>query len=101
MYRGTTPQIKLTLDTTLDLTDIVSLYVTFKSFAIEITKTLEDVSIDNEKKEIRVALSQEETLKLKRGAVQVQVRFRMDDDLAYATSIAKLSLDDVLKEGVI
>ena len=101
MYRGTTPQIKLKLDTNLDLSDIVSLWVTFKGISFEVTKTLGEALIFNDLKEIRVDLTQEETLKLKQGKIQVQVRFRLSSGRAYASSIAQLPLNAILKEGVI
>lgn len=105
MYRGTTPQIKLKLDAEIDFTKIVALWVTFKCLAIEISKPLEDVILLDETNEILVDLTQEDTLKFKKNPngvpVYVQVRFRMDDDRAYATSIANISLNDILKDGVI
>lgn len=103
MYRGTTPQIKLKLDADIDFSDVVALWVTFKSCnaSVTITKTLEEVTIFDEANEIRVDLTQEETLELKKGPVMVQVRFRNLSDKAYATSIAKFSLENSLKEGVI
>ena len=102
MYRGTTPQIKLKLDTTINLDTIEALWITFKGIAFEVTKTLDDdIYIFDSAKEIRLGLSQEETLKLKQGAIHVQVRFRTTNGLAYATTIADLSLGNVLKEGVI
>lgn len=101
MYRGTTPQIKLKLDAEVDFSEIKSLWVTFKCMPTEISKSLEDVILIDETNEIRVDLTQEDTLKLKKGPVHVQVRFKMNDDRAYATSIATISLNDILKEGVI
>ena len=101
MYRGTTPQIKLTLDTNLNLEEIANMWVTFKGMAIEITKTQADCIILNEDKEIRVNLTQDDTLKLQQGKVRVQVRFRMNSGKAYATSIGELQLNGILKEGVV
>lgn len=101
MYRGTTPQIKLKLDAEIDFTKIIALWVTFKCIPVEVSKSLEDVILIDETNEIRVDLTQEDTLNLKKGPVLVQVRFKMDDDRAYATSVATISLNDVLKEGVI
>lgn len=101
MYRGTTPQIKLKLDAEIDFTKIVALWVTFKCLSAQFSKSLDEVILLDETNEIRVDLTQEETLKLKKGPVHVQIRFKMNDDRAYATSIATISLNDVLKEGVI
>lgn len=101
MYRGTTPQIVLKLSAEIDFSRVVALWVTFRCLNTEITKMLEEVIIDDEKNEIRVSLTQEETLKLKSSPVQVQVRFRNDTDQAYASTIARFSINSILKEGVI
>lgn len=101
MYRGTTPTIFLELDTELPLNDLAELWVTFKTPTVEITKSLSEVVVDSENKTIVVSLSQEETLKLFNGGCDVQVRFRTLNDLAYATTIEKISVERILKEGVI
>lgn len=101
MYRGTTPTLFLELDTELSLTDISEMWVTFKTSTVEVTKSLSDVTIDDENKTIVVSLTQEETLKLYNGNCEVQVRFRDESDLAYATTIANVNIGRILKEGVI
>lgn len=101
MYRGTTPTLYLELETEIDLNDIEELFVTIKSPRVEINKTLEDVQIDNELKVITVSFTQEETLKLFKGVADVQVRFRLSNDLAYATTIESIEIERILKDGVI
>ena len=99
MYRGTTPTLLLELETDLSLDNLAELWVTFRTSTVEVTKTLEDVVIEN--KTIAVTLTQEETLKIYNGTCHVQVRFRTTDDLAYATTIADIDVGRILKEGVI
>lgn len=101
MYRGTTPTIVLELDTELSLANLAEMWVTFKTSTVEVTKSLSDVTIDDENKTIVVSLTQEETLKLYNGNCEVQVRFRDESDLAYATTIADVNIGRILKEGVI
>lgn len=101
MYRGTTPTLYLELETELDLSNVSEMWVTFKSPTVEITKTLNEVSFDNETKIITVTLSQEETLKLYNGKANIQVRLKTNADLAYATDIADVEIGRILKEGVI
>lgn len=101
MYRGTTPTLYLELDTELDLTNIAEMWVTFKSPTVELTKTFSEVAFDTETNVITVTLSQEETLKLFNGIVDVQVRLRTQSDLAYATDIVGVEIGRILKEGVI
>lgn len=101
MYRGTTPTVYLELDTELDLSEVSEMWVTFRSPSVEVTKTLGSVIIDNELKIITVSLSQDETLSLYTGKCEVQVRFRLQNDLAYATEIAEVPIGRILKDGVI
>lgn len=100
MFRGTTPTIFLTLDTELPLDNLAELWVTFKSSMVEITKQLNEVEVNTETKVVKVNLSQEETLKLYNGSCDVQVRFKIGN-LAYASTIAKINIERILKEGVI
>lgn len=102
MYRGTTPTLYLELDTELELADnIAEMWVTFKSPSVEVTKTFDEVIFDAETNKITVTLTQEETLKFYKGDTEVQVRIRTKDDLAYATDIATIDIEKILKEGVI
>ena len=99
MYRGTTPTLYLELDTELSLDNLAEVWFTFKTSTSEVTKTLEDIGIDD--KTLIVHLSQEETLKLYNGRCDVQVRFRLDNDLAYASTVENIDIERILKEGVI
>lgn len=101
MYRGTTPTLYLELDTELDLSDIAEMWVTFKSPTIEMTKSLSEVIFDSETNIVTVTLSQEETLQMFNGKVDVQVRLRTNSGLAYATDIQEVEIGRILKEGVI
>lgn len=101
MYRGTTPTLYLELETELDLSDVTEMWVTFKSPTVEITKTLSEVVFDSETNKITVMLSQEETLKMYNGKVDVQVRLKTASEFAYATDIAGVEIGRILKEGVI
>lgn len=107
MYRGTTPTLFLELKTDLSLDNLAELWVTFKSIKgekkREVTKSLEDeaIAVDAEHKTILVKLTQEDTLTLIDGTCDVQVRFRTIDDLAYASTVERVSVERILKEGVI
>lgn len=101
MYRGTTPTLSLKLETDISLNDLAELWATFKTSTTEVTKTLSEVEIDDSQKIVTVQLSQEDTLKLYGYECQVQVRFRTQSDLAYATTIASVDVGQILKNGVI
>lgn len=101
MYRGTTPTLYLELDTDLSLANLSELWVTFKTTTAEVTKTLEEVTVDDETKTITVILSQEDTLKTYNGPCDIQVRFKTEEGLAYASTIESINIERILKEGVI
>lgn len=101
MYRGTTPTICLTVMTSLDLSKIKTVWVTFQNLVYERTYTGNEVKIVPETKKMYIEMSQEETLSFSTGKIEVQVRMLMDDDRAYATEIATTTVDDVLRDGVI
>ena len=100
MRRGTTPTLSITV-TGLSVSDLKTIYVTFKQGDIELTKTTEDVSIDDYYNTISVPLTQEDTLKFN-GNVSVQIRGLLADDVtAIASKIKTISMDKILLDGVI
>ena len=101
MRRGTTPYIEIKTDE--DLRDVD--YVVF---------TMEDangteVNVDNgsgmmeiEETKVTVKLTQEQTLSLSQGEVQMQLRASDTEGInAIASNIMYTTIDDVLKDGVI
>ena len=105
MYRGTTPTLKWTVTSKdLDLTKIKQLWLTFKNPKDEkytLSKSIEDVEINDEDKTISYKLTQEETLTFRAGVIEAQIRILMDNDLAFATPIQEIYVDRILKGGVI
>lgn len=104
MYRGTTPTITFNVNTELDLSELTSLWITFRgSYEShkEVTFTLDDVTIDNEMHQIILDLSQDQTLYFDTGNVSLQMRLLMSDGRAYASDIKSISIDMILKDGVI
>ena len=103
MYRGTTPSITFNIKTDIDLDELAVCYITLKSVDKNIVETydLDDIIVDSQLKTLTIALSQEETLAFARGVIYVQIRLRTNDDLAYASQIKELRMNDILKDGVI
>lgn len=103
MYRGTTPRITFTLDTSVDLSTVEEAWVTFKTATTEVTKCLSEgeVGIDASETQMFVELAQEETLSLYSGVASVQIRFRTQSGKAYATEVKQVNVGKILKEGVI
>ena len=62
MYRGTTPTLIFKINSSIDLSNIKQVWITFED-ADETTFTKDDVTIDSENKRIILELTQEQTLK--------------------------------------
>jgi len=103
--RGTTPTLTFNINTTLDLTDIAEVWVTFKTKAgvtqREKTYTSEDVDIDAENNTITLVLTQEDTLSFEESSILIQMRLRLNDDTAFASGIIETTIGQILKDGVI
>ena len=115
MRRGTTPLHKFYVDA--DLSDLDVLYITYEqNGSVVLEKELEEVEINVEEKMISTRLSQDETLLFdatgKNGTmseftfinddrVRIQIRWRRNDDRAYASDIITTTVEEILKDGEI
>ena len=101
MRRGTTPYLLCEVTDDVDLSSIKSVWLTItQGEDIVLDFITDDVHINNNN--IAVALSQEDTLKLKAGiAGAIQIRLLNDSDIAYASQKDYVSVEGVLKDGVI
>lgn len=100
MFRGTTPI--LTFGVPFDTSIIKQCYITFsQNDDIVLEKGLVDVKLlDNA---IVLPLSQEDTLLFdsKKRCVTIQLRVLTDKDMALASKPIKITIDKILKDGVI
>jgi hypothetical protein len=101
MYRGTTPTITFKISSDLNFNYIKEVWFTLVSGSKKITKTKSECSLDEDAKTISITLTQEETLKFSTGSVNVQMRILTKEGKAFATPIKTLSINNILKEGVI
>ena len=106
IIRGTTPTLTFNVkNEQMDLTEIAEVWITFKTKPgiklKEKTYDINDVTIDAVEKTITLSLSQEDTLDFADSNMFVQVRLRMNDDMAFASAIIETSIGHILKEGVI
>ena len=105
IIRGTTPTVTFKINSNLDLSDIAEVWITFRTKTSanqrEKTFTIDDVAIDAVEKTITLVLTQEDTLDFLETAILVQLRVRMNDDMAYASKIIETSIGKILKDGVI
>lgn len=100
MIRGTTPDFTLTLP--VDLTDC-TVYVTVRDRRTAITKSGEELSVTagTGSSVILMWLTQEDTLKLKEGGAEIQVRYINEAGVAKATECKPVDVKKVLYEKVI
>ena len=101
MRRGTTPTI--TIKVRGETFDDSTIFVTFRQGNILITKTGDNVvkSVTTEGCMLYIYLSQEETLSLRNGVMQLQIRWINSSDIAQASPIKTIQVDPILLEGVI
>ena len=106
IIRGTTPTLTFNVkNEQMDLTNIAEVWITFKTKPgvklIEKTYDINDVTIDAGEKQIILSLSQEDTLAFGDSNILIQVRLRMNDDMAFASAIIDTTIGHILKDGVI
>lgn len=101
MIRGTTPTIKLYVDG-CDLTGM-RFFITLcdkkndQKFTYDNTMSnVELISASSEQSQINLTLSQDETLALAVGKVEIQVRWVDQAGIAYATDIATIDVSKIL-----
>ena len=98
MHRGTTPTFIFKFKDT-DLEPVQDIAVTFKkSGRLLIEKSAEDITIDGNN--IKVYLSQKETLSLPVGAIDAQVNILFDGGERGCTDIMSIQVGDNLKNEV-
>lgn len=102
MIRGTTPTH--TFELNVDTSAIEAIYITYSQCKkVVFEKTKDDCTFEDDGKSVTVRLTQEDTLKLSSSyTCKVQIRAKLT---SYETAIASdtfvVSIDDVLKDGVI
>lgn len=100
MIRGTTPTFKLMLsDETVDLTQAVNVYATFKSREQTITKTADDITVLAN--EVDVYMSQVETLGFLSGTVSIQLNWTYVDGRRACSNIISMQIGENLLPEVL
>lgn len=99
MRRGTTPTLTCKIEGA-DLTDCHS-YVTIRQGGYELDIENPEVVSTETGCTVTIKLTQEQTLKMKAGIVEVQFRWIAADGTALATDIQTVEVHKILKQGVI
>jgi len=96
----TTPTFTLTFtEEDLDLTQAQQVYVTFRSESNLVTKTGEDLTIDE--KEIEVFLDQADTAKFRPGVIEIQANWITGEGGRVASEVVTYEITDQLLKKVI
>ncbi len=98
MRRGTTPTIVLGIKG-ISMSEIAEWYVTLAQDSVQMTKTNEDITIEDDT--LKIPLTQEETMQFKTGEVSIQIRAKTNDDVVIASGIQTLDIDRILYNEVI
>lgn len=101
MRRGTTPTYIQTIDG-YNLTD-KTVYVTIKDkwSMLTLTNDVQSIVYDDGASVVAFRLTQEQTLSFREGKAEVQVRFIDAEGIAKATDIKLITVERILKPGVI
>lgn len=99
MRRGTTPTLTCKIDGA-DLTNCHS-FVTIRQGGYELDIENPEVVATETGCTITIILTQEQTLKLKAGIIEIQIRWITSDGTALATNIETVEVHKILKQGVI
>lgn len=102
MFKGTTPTIIFTLLTEVSLSDLEEMWVTMVDASGTLHNwELTDITVDADKKEVSLVLTQSEVNNIATGQAQCQIRFLTSEGKAYATKIGLINIEATLKSGVI
>lgn len=80
-----------------------AVYITYRQRSgTIIEKTKEDITFHDDKQQVDVYLTQEDTLAFKQDEqVEIQIRVKLADGSAVKSNIVKTTSDRILKKGVI
>lgn len=104
MYKGITPTFILTLPEEINLGDASHVYVTFSDRHGRALVRKQDAALSVEDNTCGVYLSQEETLRLPSGRVQVQLNWTYDEGDTVkraASDIVEIYMNTNLEGGVL
>lgn len=98
MKRGTTPT--LTFELPFESNQIKNLNIAFSQKKdMKFSKEKDDCELSEN--QVKVKLTQSDTLSLDKGSVNIQMRVLTKDDNALASDIINVEVEDILKEGII
>ena len=99
MRRGTTPTITCKI-TGADLSGS-NIYITIQQGGTEITILNPTVETTEDGCIMVITLTQEQTLRLKKGVADIQIRWVDPNGTALATNVAQITVEKILRDGVI
>lgn len=92
--RGTAPTLEISAKG-IDVTELESVCITLSQYRKEITKSMEDMTIDETENILYVSLSQEDTLTLAKGYVHLQLQAVTKSGLEVASGIKLVSVEEI------
>ena len=101
MYRGTTPVIILNVKSEIDFSTIAECRIVLENEGGSNEKVYTDVEIDEENKQIRFQMSQEDTYNFYAGTIKLQARIKLTNGSIIPSKIKTTMMYDNLEEVVI
>lgn len=101
MYRGSTPRYNIYISG-MQISDLANLQITFtQDHQIMIERSLNDMTIDTEANTASFSLTQEETMQLKVGTVDKQIRLMNGGGTVTLTRIFRERVEPNIREDLI
>ena len=96
--RGSTTQITFYIPDNVPLTDITALHVIFSwRMRVLLHKTMEEgIEIDEEERTIAMELSEADTLKLRKGVLELELDIKYNGGTVYRSYIEQTEVEDTL-----
>lgn len=99
MRRGSTPTQRFSVG--MDLRGAEKVYVTYSQAGANVIERTNDESMTIDSTSITFKLTQDETLKLHPGTVEIQIKFKLADGTVGYSKIMHVPAERVLKDEVI
>lgn len=98
MRRGTTPTLVINISS-ISMSEVSEWYVTIEQDSVQITKTNEDITIEDTL--LKIPLTQAETMEFVSGEASIQIRAVTTEDVVIASGIQTIDIDRILYNEVI
>lgn len=102
IIRGTTPTLRMNIKSDIDMSMITEVWIYIsQQNKVKVDKTIVNMTIDAEHKQVFAPLTQNDTLELKAGTANLQSRMLLSDGTALAIPVQEIEILPIDKGGII